>query len=158
MTEHIVALEFCVVSTVQQSASVLYICMCCVLSCSVVSDSATSWTVDHQAPLSMGFPRQEYWSGLPFPSTGRIFPTQELNLGLLHCKQIHNQPSYEGIPYIYIYPLFFGFPSHLGHHRALSRVPGSSDKLLFKDFWKNNKKDMVLIHYNYHIIPESYCL
>ena len=26
------------------------------------------WTVAHQAPLSMGFPRQEYWSGLPFPS------------------------------------------------------------------------------------------
>ena len=90
------------------------------LSCSVVSDSVTSWTVDHQAPLSMGFPRQGYWSGLPFPSTGRTFPTQELNLGLLHCKQIRNQPSYEGIPCIYIYPLFFGFPSHLGHHRALS--------------------------------------
>ena len=28
----------------------------------------TLWTTDHQAPLSMGFPRQEYWSGLPFPS------------------------------------------------------------------------------------------
>ena len=28
---------------------------------------ATPWTVAHQAPLSMGFPRQEYWSGLPFP-------------------------------------------------------------------------------------------
>ena len=28
----------------------------------------TSWTVVHQAPLSMRFPRQEYWSGLPFPS------------------------------------------------------------------------------------------
>ena len=28
------------------------------------------WTVAHQAPLSMGFPRQEYWSGLPFPSPG----------------------------------------------------------------------------------------
>ena len=27
----------------------------------------TPWTVDHQAPLSMGFSRQEYWSGLPFP-------------------------------------------------------------------------------------------
>ena len=26
------------------------------------------WTVAHQVPLSMGFPRQEYWSGLPFPS------------------------------------------------------------------------------------------
>ena len=36
--------------------------------CSVVSDSATSWTVARQAPLSMGFSRQEYWSGLPFPS------------------------------------------------------------------------------------------
>jgi len=33
-----------------------------------VSDSfATPWTVALQAPLSMGFPRQEYWSGLPFP-------------------------------------------------------------------------------------------
>ena len=28
----------------------------------------TPWTVAHQASLSMGFPRQEYWSGLPFPS------------------------------------------------------------------------------------------
>ena len=28
----------------------------------------TLWTVAHQAPLSMGYPRQEYWSGLPFPS------------------------------------------------------------------------------------------
>ena len=30
----------------------------------------TPWTVNCQAPLSMGFPRQEYWSGLPFPSPG----------------------------------------------------------------------------------------
>ena len=29
---------------------------------------ATPWTVTFQAPLSMGFPRQEYWSRLPFPS------------------------------------------------------------------------------------------
>ena len=29
---------------------------------------ATLWIVAHQAPLTMGFPRQEYWSGLPFPS------------------------------------------------------------------------------------------
>ena len=32
----------------------------------------TSWTVACQAPLSMGFPRQEYWSGLPFPSPGDL--------------------------------------------------------------------------------------
>ena len=32
----------------------------------------TPWTVAHQAPLSMQFPRQEYWSGLPFPSPGDL--------------------------------------------------------------------------------------
>ena len=32
----------------------------------------TPWTVAFQAPLSMGFPRQEYWSGLPFPSPGDL--------------------------------------------------------------------------------------
>ena len=31
---------------------------------------ATLWTVAHQAPLSMGFSRQEYWNGLPFPPLG----------------------------------------------------------------------------------------
>jgi len=30
------------------------------------------WTVAHQAPLSVGFPRQEYWSGLSFPSPGDL--------------------------------------------------------------------------------------
>ena len=32
----------------------------------------TPWTVAHQDPLSMGFSRQEYWSGLPFPSPGYL--------------------------------------------------------------------------------------
>ena len=32
----------------------------------------TVWTVAHQAPLSVGFPRQECWSGLPFPSPGDL--------------------------------------------------------------------------------------
>ena len=32
----------------------------------------TSWTVAHQAPLSMGFTRQEYWSGKLFPSSGDL--------------------------------------------------------------------------------------
>ena len=44
-----------------------------VFSCSVVSDSlVTPWTIACQAPLSMGFPRQEYWSGLPFPPPGNL--------------------------------------------------------------------------------------
>ena len=33
---------------------------------------ATPWTVAHQAPLSTGFLRQEYWSGLPFPTLGDL--------------------------------------------------------------------------------------
>ena len=39
-------------------------------SLSSVQLSATPWTVAHQTPLSMGFPRQEYWISLPFPSPG----------------------------------------------------------------------------------------
>jgi len=42
------------------------------ISHSVVSNSVTPWTVAHQALLSMGFSRQEYWSGLPFPSKGDL--------------------------------------------------------------------------------------
>ena len=41
-------------------------------SLSCVGPFATPWTVVHQAPPSMGFSRQEYWSGLPFPSPGDL--------------------------------------------------------------------------------------
>ena len=47
--------------------------MCVCVSHSVMSDSfATPWTAAHQAPLSMEFSRQEYWSRLPFPSPGDL--------------------------------------------------------------------------------------
>ena len=47
--------------------------MCeCVKSLSGVRLFATPWTVSRQAPLSMGFFRQEYWSGFPFPSPGDL--------------------------------------------------------------------------------------
>ena len=38
---------------------------------------ATPWTVALQAPLSMGFPRQKYWNGLPFPTPGDL-PNPEI--------------------------------------------------------------------------------
>ena len=47
---------------------------------------ATPWTVAYQAPPSMGFPRQEYWSGCHFLFQG-IFLTQGSNPGLPHCRQ-----------------------------------------------------------------------
>ena len=48
---------------------------------------ATPWTVAHQAPLSMGFSRQEYWSGLLFPSPGNL-PDPGIEPGSLHCRQM----------------------------------------------------------------------
>ena len=57
---------------------------------------ATPWTVARQAPLSMGFSRQEYWSGLPCRSPG-ILPTQGLNPDLPHCRQILCRLSCSGI-------------------------------------------------------------
>ena len=57
-------------------------------ACSVMSDSGTPRMVPHQTPLSMEFPRQEYWSGLPFPTPGDL-SNQGLNpclLRLLHWQ------------------------------------------------------------------------
>ena len=56
------------------------------------------WTVACQTPLSMGFSRQEYWNGLPCPSPGDL-PNPVIEQGLLHCRQILYQLSYEGSPH-----------------------------------------------------------
>ena len=60
--------------------------VCEVKLLSRVRPFGTLWTVARQAPLSMGFSRQEYWSGLPFPSPGDL-PNQGSNPGLPHCWQ-----------------------------------------------------------------------
>ena len=66
-------------------------CCCC----------PTPWNIAHQAPLSMGFPRQEYWSGLPFSSPGDL-PDPGLNLGLLSW-QVGSLPlSHQGNPIFHI--------------------------------------------------------
>ena len=49
-------------------------------------------------PLSMGFSRQEYWSGLPHSLLQGIFLTQRSNPGLLHCRQILSRLSHQGSP------------------------------------------------------------
>ena len=46
--------------------------------------SLTLWTVAHQAPLSMGFPRQKYWSGLPFPPPGDL-PRDRIRVSCISC-------------------------------------------------------------------------
>ena len=57
---------------------------------------ATPWTVARQAPLSMGFSRQEYWSGLSFPSPGDI-PNPGIE-SCLHCRQMLYPLSHQESP------------------------------------------------------------
>ena len=60
----------------------------------------TLWTVACQAPLSMGFPRQEYWSGLPFPFPGDL-PDPEIEPNFLyffHWQVDSSQLSHQGNP------------------------------------------------------------
>ena len=78
-----------------------------VRSCQVVSQSGcccsvtklcltlcNPWTVAHQAPLSRGFLRQEYWSGLPFPSPGDPpFPGIELSFPALTDRFTAESPG-----------------------------------------------------------------
>ena len=63
----------------------------CVLSCfSRVWLFVTLWTLAHQAPLSVGFSRQEYWDGLPCPSPGHL-PDPGLKphlLSILHWQTV----------------------------------------------------------------------
>ena len=58
----------------------------------------TSWAVAHQAPLSMGFSRQEYWSGFPFPSPGGL-PSSGIEL-TSPASQADSLPlSHQGSPW-----------------------------------------------------------
>ena len=69
------------------------------VSHSVVSDSATPWTVVHQAPLSMGF-WQESRSGLPFPSAGGLLdPEIEARSPALQADWLPSGPRGEALVY-----------------------------------------------------------
>ena len=82
------------------------------VSHSVMSNSLNPWTVAHQAPLSMEFSWQEYWSGNHSLLQG-IFPTQGSNLSLLHCMQILYHLSHQGSPeyriHLYKYWILYEF-------------------------------------------------
>ena len=83
---------------------------------------AIPWIVARQAPLSMGFPRQENWSGFPFPAPGGLLDLgvePHISWHLLHGQAVSLPPSHQGRQYVYVYPFF---PSHWSHHRSLSRV------------------------------------
>ena len=71
-------------------------CVCAqLLSC--VRLFVTPWTVARQAPLSTGFSRQNYWSGLPCPPPGDL-PDPGTNLCLLDCRHILYCLNHQGNP------------------------------------------------------------
>ena len=62
---------------------------------------ATLWTVAHQAPLSMGFSRQGYWSGLPFPFPGDLpNPGIEPRSPALQADALTSEPPGKPFPYL----------------------------------------------------------
>ena len=64
---------------------------------------ATPWTVACQAPLSMGFSRQEYWSGLPFPSPGDLpNPGIEYGSPALQADALSSEPPGKPQPLVNI--------------------------------------------------------
>ena len=75
--------------------------LACMLGCfSHVRLSVILWTVARQAPLTMGFSRHEYWSGLPCRPHGDL-PSQRSDLcllSLLHCRQVLYQWCHLGSP------------------------------------------------------------
>jgi len=111
----------CCVSGVQWREPVIHPCAC-VLNCfSRISLFPALWTAAHQAPLSMAFLRQEYWSGLLCPSPEDLpdpgFEPTSLGAPAFQADSLplsHRGP---------IYPLFFRFFSHISHYRVLNRVP-----------------------------------
>ena len=75
------------------------------VSCSVISDSVTPGTIALQAPLSMGFSRPEYWSGLPFAPPGDFpEPGTEPRSPAFQADSLPSGPP--GKPIVQIIPVF----------------------------------------------------
>ena len=86
----------------QPCSSVLW-----VKSLSRVRFFATPWTIASQAPLSMGFSRQEYWSGLPFPSPGDLSnPGIKPRSPALQADTLFSKPTGKFFPNAILYTLW----------------------------------------------------
>ena len=70
---------------------------------------ATTWTIAYEAPPSMGFSRQEYWSGSPFPSPGDLpNPGIEPGSPALQADALPSEPP--GKPLLCDHTIIFSFP------------------------------------------------
>ena len=110
----------------------------------VMFDSfATPWTTAHQIPLSMGFSRQEYWSGCHALLQG-IFPTQKLNPCLLHWQEDSLPLCHQGSPIGWIMApkdIHALIPKTHNYKLSLYMVEGivqmwHSDEEIILDYWR----------------------
>ena len=93
----------------------------------------TLWTVAYQASPSMGFFKEEYWSGLPFSSPGNLLdPGTEP--GLPHCRQMLYHLSHQGSPN-QIKPIFKKISSHYSFLKYLSML----DSVLCTGYFRGYK-------------------
>ena len=109
-------------------------CSSCLLHACVFSRDrlfATLWTVAHQASLSIGFSRQEYWSGLPFPSPGDLpDPGIKPRSPALQTDALLSEPP--GKPIELLTKSSLGWDTQFLRHTPLvSPLPGKPIKLFF---------------------------
>ena len=107
------------------------------------------WTVAHQAPLSMGFPRQEYWSGLLFPSLGGSPPPR--NQTSIFCVTgrffITKPPVKSNIEILSSYKYIGFFFCLFQVEEALEAVKNATNEQDLANRFKEFGKEMVKLNY-----------
>ena len=127
-------------SKVSTSVSLVCLCCCCHCCCliSKLSNSlCTPWTVAHQAPLPMRFPRQEYGSGLPFPSPGHLpKPGIESGFPAPAGRFLTTEPPWEALRNPVVYKMLVFLPPgpcpQFSAHTHLPSCCNSFSDLLYK--------------------------
>ena len=104
-----------------------YHCVC-VFVTQLCLTLCTLWTVAHQAPLSMEFSRQEYWSELPFPFPGDL-PNPEIEPGFPELRQVIYHLSHQGSSIVYSFLLLSS--TALYEYPRISPAEGHLGCLLF---------------------------
>ena len=109
----------------------------------------TPWTIAYQAPQSMEFSRQEYWSGLPFPSPGDLpNPGIEPRSPTLQADTLPSEPP--GITFKVGFTLKISAAYPLFSHPNVSNTTGSTTYKLISMGSHASKKDVTEVKVNHY--------